>query len=146
MKIIIGVVATIILGGIFQSFFPFWSLAVAGFIVAMFVGGKGLTSFFYGVIAGCLLWGGYALWLDLANQGLLSSQFGNLFGGLGRPAVLMLTTFLGGLLSGFGTLTGSYLHLFFNKKDIPVALNPDEEIEYKDFKNLRKEWDDQDFA
>lgn len=146
MKYLIGVVSTIFLGAVFNSFFPFWSLALAGFIVAMFVGGKGRIAFLYGALAGCLLWGGYALSIDLANEGLLSSQFGKLFGGLGRPVMLLITTLIGGLLSGLGAMTGSFVHLFFNKNQVAEAPHPDEEIEYKDFKNLRREWDDQDFA
>ncbi len=146
MKFLIGVVATILLGGIFQTFFPFWSLAVAAFIVAMFVGGNGIRAFFYGLIAGLLLWGGYALFIDLANEGILSSRFGNLVGGLGRPIVLLLTALIGGLISALGALTGSFVHTFFNKPAITDTPPVDEEIEYKDFKNLRKEWGDQDFA
>lgn len=146
MKFIIGIIATILLGGIFQTFFPFWTLAVAAFIVAMFVGGKGISSFLYGMIAGCILWGGYALFLDIANEGILSNLFGNLLNGIGRPALLLVTTLIGGILSGLGAMTGSYMHQFFNKEKVVSAPSMDDEIEYKDFKNLRKEWDDQDFA
>ncbi len=146
MKFLIGIVATILLGGIFQTFFPFWTLAAAAFIVGMFVGGKGIQAFLYGAIAGFLLWGGYALMIDLANEGILSNRFGNLLRGLGRPAILLFTTLIGGLLSGFGAMTGSFLYQIFNKNKIDAPPTIDEEIEYKDFKNLRKEWDDQDFA
>ena len=146
MKFILGIIATILLGAAFQSFFPFWTLAIAAFIVAMFVGGKGIHAFLYGAIAGCLLYGGYALFIDLANEGILSSRFSKLLGGLGTPVILLLTTFVGGLLAGFGALTGSFMFRFFNKATVDPAPPIDEEIEYKDFKNLRKEWDDRDFA
>ena len=146
MKISIGVIATIIVGGIFQIFFPFWTLAVAAFIVAMFVGGKGPKAFLYGLLGGILLWGFYALFIDIANEGILSNRFGNLLGGLGRPIVLLLTALIGGLLGGFGALTGSFVHQFFNNNKVAEIPPMDEEIEYNDFKNLRKEWDDQDFA
>jgi hypothetical protein len=55
-----------------------------------------------------MLWLVAALLLNIRNAGMLSAKVGQLFMGLQGWHLLTLTAILGGLLAGFGGLTGAY--------------------------------------
>ena len=87
---------------------PWWGLApVAALAVFLFplTGGK---SFSTGFLAGSLLWLVAALLLNISNGGMLSAKVGQVFMGLKSWHLLFLTAIIGGLLAGFGALTGAY--------------------------------------
>lgn len=87
---------------------PWWAIApiaaLAGWLFPQ-VPAKSLVS---GFIGGFLLWFLLAWWLDMGNDGLLSGRIGVLFMGLSAMSLLLLTGLLGGLLAGFGCLTGRW--------------------------------------
>lgn len=90
-----------------QWWLPGYALVAAALPAgALFRLGAG-RSFAAGFLAGCLLWGGYAWYLDSRNGGLLSARMGELFGGMPGAGLLAVTALLGGLLAGLGALTGS---------------------------------------
>lgn len=99
--------ALLVLALIGQWWLPWYALVAAALLVgALFRLGAG-GSFAAGFLAGFLLWGGYAWYLDNRNGGLLSARMGELFGGLPGAALLAATALLGGLLAGLGALAGS---------------------------------------
>ena len=52
-------------------------------------------------------WGGQALYVHIANEGILSTRIAEMLG-VGSPLIVVLITgVLGGLVSGLATLTGS---------------------------------------
>ena len=57
-------------------------------------------------MAGLLLWGGYAFYLNLANAGLLAGKIGELLGGIPGIWLPFLSGAFAGLLSGLGALSG----------------------------------------
>ncbi|MCC6282675.1 MAG: hypothetical protein IT262_18875 [Saprospiraceae bacterium] len=92
---------------------PWWSLTpIAALAIFMFPlsGGK---SFSTGFFAGSMLWLIAAMLLNIRNAGMLSAKVGQLFMGMQSWHLLALTAFLGGLLAGFGALTGAYARLMF---------------------------------
>jgi hypothetical protein len=90
-----------------QWWLPWYALAAAALPAgALFRLGAG-GSFAAGFLAGFLLWGGYAWYLDSRNGSLLSARMGELFGGVPGAALLAATALVGGLLAGLGALTGS---------------------------------------
>lgn len=108
-KLLLQISTTIVCGYLFQLFLPFWAMALAGFAAAvLFTNRRGISSFAAGFLGGFLLWGGYALWTDLANDSRLSSMLGELFQVSGSY-LPYATALLGGLLAGFGALSGCYL-------------------------------------
>ena len=95
---------------------PWWGLApigaVAGWLFPQHAGRILLAGF----IGGFLLWVVAAFWLDAPNGGILSARIGNLFMGLSRWHILLLTGLLGGLLAGLGCLTGCWARAAFGKE------------------------------
>ncbi|MBO6523252.1 MAG: hypothetical protein JJ971_05455 [Balneolaceae bacterium] len=92
--------------------FPWWSIAIPGLIFGYLFKKKAHVSFGWGFLAVFLLWGGQALYIHFANNGILSTRIAEMLG-VGSPyLVILITGVLGGLVSGFATLTGT----LFNKK------------------------------
>ncbi|GAB4248583.1 MAG: hypothetical protein Kow0027_11030 [Saprospiraceae bacterium] len=114
-NILLQLIATIILGYLCHQFMPFWAIAVAGFVAGLFFKYKWLLSgFAASFLGGFLLWGGLAWWIDRENAQQLSSMLGELFktDGAYLPYV---TGLVGGLLAGFGALTGGSLRKLFDR-------------------------------
>ncbi len=84
-----------------------WAIApVAALAVLLFPLGPG-RAYLTGTFAGSLLWWASALWLNVANGGMLAAKVGLIFQGLQGMQLLALVALLGGLLGGFGALTGA---------------------------------------
>tara|TARA_R110000868_G_scaffold235273_9_gene489146 strand:- start:3625 stop:3963 length:339 start_codon:yes stop_codon:yes gene_type:complete len=93
-------------------FLPWWSIVLPGLLFGYTFKKKGLPSFGWGFLAVFLLWGGQALYIHFANDGILSTRIATMLG-VGSPYfVILITGVLGGLVSGVATLTGA----LFNKK------------------------------
>jgi hypothetical protein len=57
-----------------------------------------------------VLWSGLAWWITIKNHGILSAKIANVLPLSGNTFLLILVTGLvGGLVGGFGAMTGSYL-------------------------------------
>jgi hypothetical protein len=110
MKILVAIILTALLAFIAGLQLPWWSIAIASCIVSVIVNQRGGTSFLSGFLGVFILWAGLAWWIDMSNQGVLSSKIALLLP-LGGNAVLLIlvTAFIGALVGGFGALTGSYL-------------------------------------
>ncbi|MBK9338651.1 MAG: hypothetical protein IPM98_19815 [Lewinellaceae bacterium] len=95
---------------------PWWGLApvsaVAGWLFPQSAG----RSFLAGFIAGFLLWAVTALFLDVPNEGILSTRIGALFMGISRGNVLLATGLQGGLVAGLGCLSGRLGRVAFGKE------------------------------
>ncbi|MEO6037281.1 MAG: hypothetical protein ABIQ93_02635 [Saprospiraceae bacterium] len=103
----------LIAGNISRFGGPWWAVApVAALAVLLFPVGPG-RAFAIGLIAGSLLWWASALWLNVANGGLLAGKIGQLFQGVKGLQLLAVTALLGSLLGSFGALTGAYARALF---------------------------------
>lgn len=90
-------------------FLPWWSIAIPGLVFGWWFNEKAGPSFVFGFLALFILWGGQALYIHLANDGILSTRIAEMLQ-VGSPLlVILLTGVLGGLVSGLATLTGSLL-------------------------------------
>lgn len=90
---------------------PWWALAFIATAAVFFLPLSGGKAFATGFATGTLLWMTVALLQNAGNGGLLSGRIGQLFMGLQGFQLLLITGLLGGLLAGFGALTGAYLRL-----------------------------------
>jgi cell division protein FtsX len=91
-------------------YFPWWSIAVVSFIVALFIHQKAIVGFLAGFAAIFLLWGILATWIDMQNQHILSEKIARILPLNGSSYLLiLLSAFIGALVSGFGSMTGSLL-------------------------------------
>ncbi len=102
----------LIVGALGYFGLPWWWLvavaAVAGLLFPISAG-KG---FAVGTAMGTLLWYSMAMLLNMANGGALAGKVSQIF--LGYPP-LVITSLLGGLLGGFGMLTGCLARELFKK-------------------------------
>jgi hypothetical protein len=87
---------------------PWWLLPLIALLGGLFFPLPPGQAFVTAFLAGFLLWWGVAFWQNFENQGLLATRVGLLFEGLDAFYLLLVTGTLGGLLAGFGALTGRY--------------------------------------
>jgi hypothetical protein len=109
MKFVVALILTALLAFAECLFFPWWSIAIAAFIVAIFIHQKPLKAFLAGFLGLFILWAAQAAFIDVKNGSLLSRKIAALLP-LGGSSILLIlvTAFVGGLVAGFGALTGSY--------------------------------------
>ena len=108
MKFLITALLTALFGWLLGLWLPFWSLAIGAVLAGFLVRPGGWRAFVAGFIAGVVLWGGFAAWIDAANAHLLSARIGQLFG-TGSMGMVLITALLGGLLAGLGCTLGHRL-------------------------------------
>lgn len=90
-------------------FLPWWSIALPGLFFGWWFNKNAGTSFVFGFLALFVLWGGQALYIHFANDGILSSRIAEMLQ-VGSPLlVVLITGVLGGLVSGIATVTGSLI-------------------------------------
>ncbi len=92
---------------ILNLFLPWWSIAIPGVVFGYLFKEKAVASFLWGFLALFLLWGGQALYIHVANDGIMSGRIAEMLG-VGSPLIVVLiTAVLGGFVSGLATMTGS---------------------------------------
>ncbi len=91
-------------------YFPWWVIAIAGFVVAFAIPQKAGLAFLSGFIALFVLWAGMSVYMSSANGNLFVHKMSILFLKVDNPTMLfILTGFIGGLVAGFGSLSGRLL-------------------------------------
>lgn len=110
MKLFISLILTVLLSFAACLFLPWWSIAIAAFIVAALIPQKPFKSFITAFIALFLLWGGLSFWMSNNNDHVLAHKVSQLILKMDNPYLLVLATALiGALVAGFAALAGSYL-------------------------------------
>jgi hypothetical protein len=98
-------------------FFPWWSIAVTSFIVGLLIHQKAGLAYLASFTGVSLLWSTQATFIDFLNHHLLAIKIANVFPLAGAYVYLIIiTAFIGGLVSGFGAMTGSYLRRVKNRE------------------------------
>ncbi len=111
MKFIVVVLLSALLGYAAPLYFTWWSFAACSFIIALFIHQKPLLAFIATFLGLFLLWAIMAMMIDSANDHLLSKKIAMVLPLNGSSFLLIfITAFIGGLLSGFAGLTGSFAH------------------------------------
>lgn len=106
MKFILKMILIAALAALLQTYFPWWSMAIAAFIISCVIYTKGLNSFLAGFISISLLWTIKAYYIDIANEQILSTKIASLF--TVTPLLLLIITgVIGGLVAGFSSMSGS---------------------------------------
>ena len=110
MKFIISLILTALLSFGACLYLPWWSIAIAAFIVAALIPQKPGKAFLAAFIALFLLWGAFSFWLSNNNEHLLAHKVSVLILKMDSPYLLiMATALIGGLVAGFAALSGAYL-------------------------------------
>ena len=95
--------------GIYGSL-PWWSFVVTNLIIAVALPIKPAQSFIAGAIGVGALWAGLAFGIDLANNHILSTKVAQILPlGGSYVALIIITAFVGALLGGLASLTGSFV-------------------------------------
>lgn len=111
MKFISSLLLTAILSYVLSMFFPWWTIAIAAFVVSWLIPQHGFSSFLSGFLALFLLWGIMSLLISSANHDILAHRVSELILKKDNPTLLILVTgLIGGIVAGFAALAGSYAH------------------------------------
>jgi len=110
MKIIVSILLSALIAFVCGLYLPWWTIAVAAFIVALIIPQFPWKSFLSGFVGIFLLWASLSWWKNFKNDGVLGSKIAELFS---LPAnsllMILITALVGGLIGGFAALSGSYL-------------------------------------
>ncbi|MFT3679217.1 MAG: hypothetical protein QM791_03025 [Ferruginibacter sp.] len=110
MKFFISIIliALLSLGACF--FLPWWSIALAAFIVAALIPQSPVKSFLSGFTALFLLWGGLAWYISDSNEDILAHKVSLLIFQTDSPSLLItVTALVGALVAGLAAFSGSFL-------------------------------------
>ena len=89
---------------------PWWSFIVTNLIIAIALPIKPLHSFIAGALGVVALWAGLAFGIDMANNHILSTKVAQILPlGGSYIALIIVTAFVGALLGGLASLTGSFV-------------------------------------
>jgi hypothetical protein len=110
MKFSIALVLTALLGFAAPLFMPWWGFAITSALVAVAIHQKAGKAFLSGFLGIFLLYLVLAWLKDSANQHILSIKIAQVLPlGGSWMALLLVTAFINGLVSGLAALSGSYL-------------------------------------
>ena len=112
-----GFVLILFFSWLFTLFFPWWGVVIPTLIIGAWLLNGSITAFLIGFFGAGFAWFFQALYVHIANDGLLSSRIAEMMG-VGSPWVVLLITFLvGALAGGMGALTGYQLKVNLRKPD-----------------------------
>lgn len=103
-------------------FLPWWGIVVPCLIFGAWLIEGGVRAFLIGFFAAGLAWFLQALYIDIANESILSTRIAEMMG-VGSHWIILLATFvIAALLGGFATLTGYFLKAVLKpRKEILAA-------------------------
>jgi hypothetical protein len=111
MKFITTIILILLFSFLSCLYFPWWSIAIAAFIISLLIPQKPWVSFLSGFLALFLLWGFLSVWISVRNGHVLAHRVSLLFFNTDSPFLLIgVTTLIGALVAGFAALTASYVH------------------------------------
>lgn len=97
-------------------YFPWWTIAIAGFLVGFAVRAKNGAAFLGGLIGIFVLWAALTYYISIGNNHILAHRISMLILKQDDPIKLILITgAIGGIVGAFSTLSGSILRSIFFK-------------------------------
>jgi hypothetical protein len=117
MKFFISAILTALLAFAFGIYFPWWSIAIAAFIVFALIPVKPGWAFLSAFLALFLLWGGMAWVISVNNEHILGHRISQVILKKDDPLMLVLSTALiGGVVGGFAGLSGRLFRIILKKE------------------------------
>jgi hypothetical protein len=95
----------VFLGLLCHFFLPWWSLAIIAALAGILFHHTAAAAFGAGFVAGSLLWYGSAFYHNSLDMGVFSAKMGEILHLKGWQ-LLSATGTIGGLIAGFGAMTG----------------------------------------
>jgi hypothetical protein len=110
MKFTVTIILIAVLAFALGLFMPWWSIAIAAFIVAAFIQQRPIISFVAGFIGVFLIWFALAMIIDVRNEHILSKKIALLLPLNGNSFLLILiTAFVGAIVGANAALTASFI-------------------------------------
>lgn len=109
LKFFLKIIFTGAVAFLLQLYLPWWSIAFAGFLISFILSSSVVSSFFAGFLGISIYWGALAFFIDNANNHILSTRVAEIFSLPNSAILILITAIVGGLIGGFGALTGSQL-------------------------------------
>ena len=108
-KFIVSLLLTAGLSLLAGFYLPWWSIALAAFVVSVLIPQRAGVAFISGFLAVFLLWFVFAFMISSSNGHLLGRKIAMVVLKTGSAAALIfLSALTGALVAGFAALTGSY--------------------------------------
>lgn len=108
---------------LFTLFLPWWGVFVPTIAVGLWLLNGSAAAFLTGFMGAGFAWFFQALYIHIANEGILSTRIAEMMG-VGSPWVVLLITFVvGALAGGFGCLLG-----YLAKKNIKLPAGESEAL------------------
>jgi hypothetical protein len=107
MKFILQVIAIFVFAYIAELFLPWYSLAIAAFVMGYLL--KSKANFLAGFLAIGLLWFTKAWMIDANASADLAQKVALIFPVKEKIWLMLVTAFIGAIVGGFATLTGAIL-------------------------------------
>jgi hypothetical protein len=118
MKFIIATFLSALLAFAGGLFFDWWIIAVTSFLVGLLIFQKRGWAYLASFTGVSLLWTALAMIIDFENHYLLSAKVAGILPlGGSSQLLIMLTSLVGGIVSGFAAMTGSLLRRLFVKRN-----------------------------
>ena len=111
-KVLIKTILIATLAYVLQHIFPWWIIAIAGFLINFIIYSGGASSFLSGFLGVGMLWYFSALIVHVNYGTLLTDRIAQIFFLPGPGWLILVTALIGGLIGGFGGLTGSHLRVW----------------------------------
>lgn len=110
MKFISSLILMAVLSFVSCLYFPWWSIAIVCFVVALLIRQRPGIAFLCGFLALFLLWAGLAYWISTNNGHVFAHKISQVILKKDSPGMLILLSgIIGALVAGFAALTGSLL-------------------------------------
>lgn len=101
---------------VLSFYLPWWIIVIVSFLAGFLLYGSGFSVFLSGFLGGGILWLGYAWVLDVKTNAILSEKIVKLFPFSDPFYLIILSGFIGAMMSGLGGLTGNSFRWIFMKK------------------------------
>ncbi|MDN3581228.1 hypothetical protein [Mucilaginibacter flavus] len=99
-------------------FLPWWVVAIAAFLAAVFVGKTAGQAFVSGFGSVFIVWVVLALFKSIPNDHILAKKIAVLFQLPSWWLILIITGLVGGLVGGFSALSGLLVKKAFEKEQV----------------------------
>lgn len=90
-------------------FLPWWTLFIPAIVLGAALFDRSMIAFFIGFLSLFFAWFLQVLYIDIANESVLSTRISDMMGLGNGFVVLLITGLIGGLIGGVGTLLGAQI-------------------------------------
>ncbi|NBC27840.1 MAG: hypothetical protein GVY08_13330 [Bacteroidetes bacterium] len=99
-------------------FLPWWTLLIPAVVLGAALFERSVSAFSIGFLSLFAAWLLQVLYIDIANESVLSGRMADMLGVGQSWLVLLLTALIGGLIGGVGTLLGSQIRQLLRPGDV----------------------------